>query len=123
GPHRDRRRAGLPGAAARRMRMRVTPGTSAAPPDDCHTMRRWTRAAAAGALGLVVTMLLPAAPALAHSQLKSSSPTANRSVHMPISFVMLTFSSAPTQPAITVTGADGKSAGKGSAQIEGVVVK
>ena len=98
------------------------PGNSTRARDDCHTMHRWTRAAAAGALGLVVA-ILPALPASAHTSLRASTPKANSSVHMPLSFVMLTFSGAPTQPAITVTGTDGKNAGTGSAQVDGVVVK
>jgi copper resistance protein C len=101
----------------------VTPGNSAAARDDRDTMQRWTRAAAAGALGLVVTMFLPAAPALAHTSLRASTPAANSSVHMPISFVQLTFSSAPTQPSVTVTGTDGQNASRGTAQVDGVVVK
>jgi copper resistance protein C len=101
----------------------VTPGNSAAVRDDRDTMQRWTRAAAAGALGLVVTIFLPAAPALAHTSLRASTPAANSSVHMPINFVQLTFSSAPTQPSVTVTGTDGKNLSKGTAQVDGVVVK
>jgi copper resistance protein C len=100
----------------------VTRGNSIGGRNDNHTMRRWTRAAAAGALGLVVA-ILPALPASAHTSLRASSPAANSEVHMPISFVQLTFSGEPTQPAVTVTGTDGKDASKGVAQVNGVVVK
>jgi len=86
-------------------------------------MRRFTRAAAVGALGLLVTMLLPALPASAHTSLRASNPAANSTVQTVITTVSLTFSGAPTQPTVTVTGADGKNASTGPATASDVVVK
>jgi methionine-rich copper-binding protein CopC len=86
-------------------------------------MRRFTRAAAAGALGLLVTFLLPALPASAHTSLRASNPAANSTVRTAITTISLTFSGAPTQPTVTVTGADGKNASTGPATATEVVVK
>jgi methionine-rich copper-binding protein CopC len=91
--------------------------------NDNDLMRRFTRAAAAGALGLFLPMLLPALPASAHTSLRATSPAPNSTVWKAITAVSLTFSGAPTQPTVTVTGADGKDAGTGPAKATEVVVK
>jgi copper resistance protein C len=104
------------------MHVRVSPGNSTGVTDDKHIMRTWTRAAAAGALGLVVTMLLPAAPASAHVRLRASNPAANSTVTTAVSAITLTFSDTATQPTVTVTGADGRNVGSGPAQVSGVTV-
>src|SRR6185436_14499779 len=70
-----------------------------------------------------VTMFLPAVPASAHTSLRSASPAANAVVWTAVTTVTLTFSGEPTQPTVTVTGADGKNAGTGPATSSGVVVK
>jgi copper resistance protein C len=100
----------------------VSRGNSTGAADDQLIMRTWTRVAAAGALGLVVTMLLPAAPAFAHVRLRASNPAAGSTVTTAVSAVTLTFSGAATQPTVTVTGANGQNVGSGPAQVSDVTV-
>jgi copper resistance protein C len=100
----------------------VSRGNPTGPADDQLIMRTWTRAAAAGALGLLVTMLLPAAPASAHVRLRASNPAAGSTVTTAVSAVTLTFSGAATQPTVTVTGADGRNVSSGAAQVADVTV-
>jgi copper resistance protein C len=80
------------------------------------TMLRWVTSGAA--IGLIVVVLLPAAPASAHDRLTGSNPAANSTVTSAIDAVTLTFSVPVKQQSTTVavTGPDAVNKANGPAR-------
>jgi methionine-rich copper-binding protein CopC len=90
-------------------------------------MQTWIsgRRVAAGMVGLVAVLVLPAAPATAHARLTGSDPAAGSMITAPLSAIMLTFS-GPVKAAettVTVTGADAVNKSTGPATAADVSVQ